>query len=260
MNRHARLITLLELITSQGHADVDDTAKRLGVSSVTIRRDLNCLHERGLVWRTHGGAVDRTADRSGALQDAGSGQSSRKRRIARVAADMVAAGATVGLNGGTTTLEVARAIASRASRMPEDCRRVTIVTNAIAVAGESTVCGEVKLVVTGGMALPDSTELTGSVTGDTLRQVDLDLAILGVDAFGIDIGARTRCAAESSIGRLMTTRARRVVIVADSPKLVAEAAALICPASAVHDLITDRDAPADLLRRFVDIGVAVYVV
>ncbi|MEU7145376.1 DeoR/GlpR family DNA-binding transcription regulator [Nocardia sp. NPDC046473] len=256
MNRHARLITLLELITSQGHADVDDTAKRLGVSSVTIRRDLNCLHERGLVWRTHGGAVDR----SGALRDAGSGQSSSKQRIAQAAADMVAAGATVGLNGGTTTLEVARAIASRASRMPEDRRRVTIVTNAIAVAAEPTVCGGVKLVVTGGMALPDSMELTGSVTGDTLRQVDLDLAILGVDAFGVDIGARTRCAAESSIGRLMTTRARRVVIVAESPKLVAEAASLICPASAVHDLITDRGAPADLLRRFVDIGVAVYVV
>ncbi|MFI6044280.1 DeoR/GlpR family DNA-binding transcription regulator [Nocardia sp. NPDC051321] len=256
MNRHARLITLLELITSQGHADVDDTAKRLGVSTITIRRDLNCLHERGLVWRTHGGAVDR----SGALQDVGSGQSSSKQRIAQAAADMVAAGATVGLNGGTTTLEVARAIASRASRMPEDRRRVTIVTNAIAVAGEPTVCGGVKLVVTGGMALPDSMELTGSVTGDTLRHVDLDLAILGVDAFGVEIGARTRCAAESSIGRLMTTRARRVVIVAASPKLVAEAEALICPASAVHDLITDRAAPADLLRRFVDIGVAVYVV
>ncbi|MFI6166465.1 DeoR/GlpR family DNA-binding transcription regulator [Nocardia sp. NPDC051052] len=256
MNRHARLITLLELITSQGHADVDDTAKRLGVSSVTIRRDLNRLHERGLVWRTHGGAVDR----SGALQAAGSGQSSSKQRIAQAAADMVAAGATVGLNGGTTTLEVARAIASRASRMPEDRRRVTIVTNAIAVAGDPTVCGGVKLVVTGGMALPDSMELTGSVTGDTLRHVDLDLAILGVDAFGVDIGARTRCAAESSIGRLMTTRARRVVIVADSPKLVAEAEALICPASAVHDLITDRGAPANLLRRFVDIGVAVCVV
>lgn len=258
MNRHARLIALLDLIASQGHADVDDTAKRLGVSSVTIRRDLNCLHKQGLIWRTHGGAVDRSVDGPAVLHESSGGRRSAKQRIARLAADLVAPGAIVGLNGGTTTIEVARAIANWAARMPDDSRRITILTNAIDIAGESTVRQEVKLVITGGMALPESMELTGSVTGETLRQVDLDLAILGVDAFGFDIGARTRSEAEASISRLMTIRARRVVIVADSTKLAARASALICPASAVHDLITDRGAPADLLSRFAGIGITVH--
>jgi DeoR family transcriptional regulator of aga operon len=260
MNRHARLNALLDFIAAQGHVDVDKTARSLGVSSATIRRDLNHLHEQQLVSRTHGGAVATSVSYDLPIRYRSSRQRSEKVRIAQAAAALVQPGAVVGLNGGTTTTEVARAIAHQAASTGSDGPRVTILTNAINIAGELTVRQHVKLVMTGGVALPQSFELTGSLAGATLRQVELDLAILGVDAFDPELGAKALDEEEASVDRLMAHQARRVVVVADSSKLTARAFALICPPTDVHDLITDRSASPDALRQLAGAGINVTVV
>lgn len=183
-----------------------------------------------------------------------------KTRIGRAAAALVGTGDVVGINGGTTTTEVARAIAER--QPPDDGKapqQITIVTNAINIAGELTVRRHVKLVMTGGVSRLQSFELTGPLAYDTLAQIDLDYAMLGVDGFDPELGAKAADEDEARINRLMAERARKVVV-ADSSKLNARAFARICPLSAVDCFITDADAPGDAIAKIRDGGVEVIVV
>lgn len=178
------------------------------------------------------------------------GRRTDKARIGHAAAELVGVSDIVGLNGGTTTTEVARALATRAAPggSPEP---LTVVTNAINIAGELTVRGHIKIVVTGGVARPQSFELTGPLAYDTLSEIDLDWALLGVD------GAKAFDADEARVNRRMAERAKRVVIVADSSKLNARSFARICPVDVVDYLVTDRQAPADAIALLQNAGVRV---
>lgn len=262
MNRYARLNALLDAMAAQGHVDVERLAEQFGVSPSTVRRDLNHLHEQQLVIRTRGGAVATTVNYDLPIRYRRVGRDPEKSRIGRAAAALVAAGDVVGINGGTTTTEAARALAERESAAGADrgSGRITVVTNAINIAGELTVRRHVKLVMTGGVARRQSFELTGPLAYDTLAQIDLDLAILGVDAFDPELGAKAMDEDEARINRLMAQQAGRVVVVADSAKLTARAFARICLPSEVDCLVTDRDAPAGTVARIRDAGVEVLVV
>jgi DeoR family transcriptional regulator, aga operon transcriptional repressor len=259
MNRYARLNALLDVLAAEGHVDVDQVARKMQVSSSTIRRDLNHLHDQQLVARTRGGAVATTVSYDLPIRYRTAKHASEKTRIGRATATLVSPGAIVGLNGGTTTTEVARAIAERTTGGPDDAP-ITIVTNAINIAGELTVRRHVKLVMTGGVARPQSFELTGALAADTLRQVDLDIAIMGVDAFDPHTGAKALDEEEASINRLMAQRAGEVVIVADSSKLEARAFARICAVTDVNRLITDRAARPAALKVIRRAGVEVITV
>jgi len=261
VNRYARMNALLDAMAAEGHLEVDELAKQLGVSSTTIRRDLNHLHEQQLVTRTRGGAVATTVNYDLPIRYRRASHSSEKTRIGQAAAALVGPGDIVGINGGTTTTAVARAIAERQpaqdARGPE---QITIVTNAINIAGELTVRRHVKLVMTGGVSRLQSFELTGPLAYDTLAQIDLDYTMLGVDAFDPELGAKALDEEEARINQLMVKQARKVVVVADSSKLAARAFARICPLSAVDCFITDSGAPAEAIDRIREHGVEVIVV
>lgn len=261
MNRYARLNALLDVMATTGHVDVEVLAKKFEVSPSTVRRDLNHLHEQQLVTRTRGGAVATTVNYDLPIRYRRAGRASEKTRIGQAAAALVTAGDIVGINGGTTATEAARALAER--QFPpsaKDSGRITIVTNAINIAGELTVRRHVKLVMTGGVARLQSFELTGPLAYDTLAQIDLDYAVLGVDAFDAELGAKALNEDEARINQLMARQARKVVVVADSSKLAARAFARICPLSAVDCLITDSDAPPGTVETIRRAGVEVLVV
>ncbi len=260
MNRYARLNALLDAMATQGHVDVERLAKQFEVSPSTVRRDLNHLHEQQLVTRTRGGAVATTVNYDLPIRYRRASRTSEKTDIGRAAAALVTAGDIVGINGGTTTTEAARALAERHfAGDGRDAGRITIVTNAINIANELTVRRHVKLVMTGGVARLQSFELTGPLAYDTLAQIDLDYAILGVDAFDAELGAKALDEEEARINQLMAKQARKVVVVADSSKLTARAFARICPLSAVHYLVTDRDAPPEAIEKIRQAGVEVVI-
>lgn len=262
MNRYARINALLDAVAADGHVDVDGLARRFGVSATTIRRDLNHLHEQQLVTRTRGGAVATTVNYDLPIRYRRASRGSQKERIGQAAAALVGPLDIVGINGGTTTTEVARALAER--NVPKEHtqgpEQLTIVTNAINIAGELTVRRHVKLVMTGGVSRLQSFELTGPLAYDTLAQIDLDYAVLGVDAFDPGFGAKALDEEEAQINRLMAHQARTVVVVADSTKLTARAFARICPLAAIDYFVTDTDAPADALERIREGGVRVVAV
>jgi DeoR family transcriptional regulator of aga operon len=263
MNRYARMNALLDAMAADGHLEVRELAKKLGVSPTTIRRDLNLLHEQQLVTRTRGGAVATTVNYDLPIRYRRAEHCDEKARIGRAAAALIAAGDTIGLNGGTTTTEVARAIAeihpspALASGPPQ---QITIVTNAINIANELTVRRHVRLVMTGGVSRLQSFELTGPLAADTLAQVDLDYALIGVDAFDPESGAKASDEDEARINQLMVRQARKAIVVADSSKLTARAFARICPLGDVDTFVTDSAAPAEAVARIRRAGVRVIVV
>ena len=164
----------------------------------------------------------------------------------------------VALNGGTTTTEVARALAVR----PEltggvDDAQLTVVTNALNIANELLVRSRMKIVVAGGVVRPQSFELVGPLGSALLREVTLDVALLGADAIDVGLGAAAHNEGEAGINAQMVARAKRVVIIADSSKLGGHAFARICPIERVDTLVTDSGATPERIAEFEAAGVHV---
>jgi DeoR family transcriptional regulator, aga operon transcriptional repressor len=251
MRQAERLSAVLETLASDGAVDVTALVARLGVSPATIRRDLQLLEEQRMLTRTHGGAVAHDVLYELPLRYKAARRQEEKKRIALAAATRVADGAVVGLTGGTTTTEVARALLDR--------RGITVVTNALNIAGELAIRADLKLVVTGGTARPESYELVGPVAERALSGINLDVAFVGVDGIAIGSGLTTHHEIEAQTNRTLIERARHVVVVTDSSKLGRVAFAQICPMNAVDELITDAGASPETIRAITDAGVTVTV-
>ncbi|MEU3605367.1 DeoR/GlpR family DNA-binding transcription regulator [Streptomyces sp. NPDC035033] len=265
MSKGERWHALLDLLAAEGRLDVEETAAALEVSSATIRRDLDELAEQRMLIRTRGGAIAHGVSYELPLRYKSSRHATEKQRIAAAAVELVAPGDVVGFNGGTTTTEVARALALRAGGERRDAADgatpvFTVVTNALNIAGELAVRPQVKLVVTGGVARPQTYELVGPLTAGVLNEVVLDVAVLGVDGLDPRLGVMTRQEDEASISRLFAERAQRVVVVTDSSKLGRRAFARICGLDAVDVVVTDAAAPADAVARLDDMGIKVITV
>jgi DeoR family transcriptional regulator of aga operon len=261
VDRYERLSALLEILGKRGKVDVDDLAAELDVSAATVRRDLDHLAEQQLLTRTRGGAVANNVAYDLPLRYKTARHASQKERIGRAAASLVDIGSVVGLNGGTTTTEIARALATRSDLSARaDGPSMTVVTNALNIANELAVRPHVKIVVTGGVARQQSFELIGPLATKILSEITLDVVFIGVDAVDPARGAYAHHEGEASINRMMAQSARRVVVVADSSKLNQHAFAQICPVTDLHLLITDAQADPATVAAFEAEGIEVQVV
>ena len=258
MGTHERWTRLLEILGDKGRIGVVEAAELLDVSTATVRRDMEELAGQQLLTRTRGGAVLSGVAYDLPLRYKAGRQADEKQRIARAAAGLIPPGAVVGLNGGTTTSDVARELAVRADLAEHgNATALTIVTNAINIANELAVRPYVKTVVTGGVARPNSYELTGPLATMVLQAISLDYAILGVNTVDPRFGAATHDEGEAGANRAMAERAEKVIVVADSTKLGRRAFAQVCDVSAITVLITDKNAPEELVERFTAQGVEV---
>src|SRR5271154_6310753 len=258
VSRYQRWNALLELMSADGQLSVTDAAKTLGVSLATVRRDMDDLARQQLVTRTRGGVIAGNVSYDLPLRYKTARNAPQKQRIGRAAAALVAAGAAVALNGGTTTSEVARALATRPDLQDgTGAPAVTVVTNAMNIANELVIRPHIKIVVTGGVPRGQSYELIGPFATIVLAELSLDWAILGVDALDPRAGATAHHEGEASINHLMATRAKRVMIVADSSKLGQRAFARVCGVDEIDVIVTDRDAAADSLALFAERGIRI---
>jgi len=259
VDRYARLNTLLELLNESGRLDIDEVAARLDVSAATIRRDLDHLAEQQLVTRTRGGAVSNSVSYDLPLRYKTARHATEKQRIGEAAAALVRRGMVVGLTGGTTATEVARAMARRRELAATDGEpAVTLVTNAVNIANELVIRPQIKIVVTGGVARPQSYELIGPLAERILGEMSLDMAILGVDSIDPDFGASTHHDGEAGINSLMARQARQVIVAADHSKLQQRSFVRVCPVSEVDVLVTDSGAPDEVVAAFQQAGIEVH--
>ncbi len=162
---------LMELITRQGYATLDELVRGLGVSESTIRRDLEALDLAGSVKRTHGGAVYAGEVRSMPAFDERTGTAAaEKRAIGQAAAALLQDGDTVLLDGGTTTLEVARALIGR---------RMQVVTNSLPIAQLLASSQQTDLILIGGYVYPRTGVALGPLAIATMQSIRVRTAILG---------------------------------------------------------------------------------
>ncbi len=213
--RHRQSL-ILQAVRSDGSARVSDLTQRLGVSDMTIRRDLEVLARDGLVEKVHGGAV---LPGTPASQEPGFEaklvlERPEKTAIAQAAADLVRPGTAIALAAGTTTFALAQCLL--------DVPGLTIVTNSLRVTNvfNSTrgLDGTAdSVVLTGGVRTP-SDALVGPVADLTIRSLHFDLLFLGCYGFDTEAGLTTPNLAEAETNRTFIRVARRVVVLADHTK------------------------------------------
>lgn len=252
MSRVQRWNEILDRLAESGEIEVIDVATDLEVSPSTIRRDLQQLESQGLLSRTHGGAMPVGSFHELPLRYRGERRHEEKKRIAKEATKKVTENLVVGLTGGTTTTEIARAIA--------ETHGLTIVTNAINIAAELTIRPNLKLVVTGGVARSRSYELAGPIAEETLRDLNLDLLFAGVDGISVEKGLTTHHETEARTNMAMISSAAHVVVVTDSSKLGKVTFSAICGISKIDELITDTDADPEQVEKLREAGVTVTTV
>ncbi len=232
-----RLAVIQEILERETKVTVEELALKLDVSTATVRRDLARLERERVVIRSHGGAVWVDRGLEVPIDNRVFSQAAEKKRIAGRAAALVGQRAVVGITGGTTTMEVARAIAER--------EELTVVTNALNIGAELAPRQNVRLVLTGGIARTASFELSGPIAERTIRDYNLDFAFVGVDGVDVGAGCTTHNDLEATTNAALVERATRVVVVADSTKIGQVKFARICSIQDVDRLITDTGATED---------------
>jgi len=241
---------ILSLLQTDGRVLVSNLSKVFKVSQITIRKDLDSLHSRGLVQRSHGGALPPSSSAlfDPSLQEKQQLHAEEKQRIAEAAVKMVQEGSCVMLDSGTTTAAIAQALKKFSA--------LTVITNAINIAAELTSTN-IEVILTGGTLRKNSFSLVGPVAEDVLAEMHADILFLGVDGFDPEIGLTTPNLLESRVNRVMVSSASKVVAVCDSTKFYRRSLSRIAPISALHHVITDHGLPqatADALRKL-NIGV-----
>jgi DeoR family transcriptional regulator of aga operon len=251
MRQQDRLGLILEQLSSRSSVNVAELSTELDVSQASVRRDLQLLESQQLLTRTHGGAVASGVLYELPMRYRGGQRHEEKRAIARCAVGLLAADvSSVGLNGGSTTTEVARALASHSG--------LRVVTNALNIAAELAVRSNIELVVCGGSARSESYELVGPLAELTLSNINLEVAVIGVDGISVSAGLTTHHEVEAQTNRCLLRTAERVVVVADSSKIGRRGFARISEIGAVSDLVTDAQATDEAVGELERAGVRVH--
>jgi DeoR family transcriptional regulator of aga operon len=246
---------LLELLSQHGEATVDELAESLHVSVWTIRRDLSLLEERGALHRLHGRAELAPTGRgeawdAGALRQAAAIHLEAKQRIAQVVAGRIPQGAHVALSGGSTTLEVARALKERHFQGE-------VVTNALDIAVELAETPGLRVVCTGGEVQPRYHTLAGAVTERVLKLHFFDFAIIGVSGIDLRHGFTVNSQVEAATVNLIAEHSRTVVVVADRSKFGRVAFASVLEETPPHWLVTDGELAPEYKLHLHRLGVVV---
>jgi DeoR/GlpR family transcriptional regulator of sugar metabolism len=241
---------VLDLVSRRGFVALADLAETVQASESTIRRDLDYWGQQGVLKRTHGGAIY-LGDSSAlpALEDRTASQVEEKRVIAQAAMARIRDGDAILLDGGTTTLEVARLLVGRS---------LQIVTNSLPIASLFASSRETDLVMLGGYVYPKTGVALGPLTVRMMEDVHVHQTILsvgGITAKGLFNSNLLLVETE----RQMMRCADEVVIVADHTKLGRQALAFLCELAAIDTLIVDREPTAEQRGLLDEAGVRVVV-
>lgn len=246
--RHDRIMAEL---ARRGAVGVQELSALLGASSATVRRDIAELDATNELLRTHGGAALRDRPHEVSYDAKIMAYLPEKRRIGAHAASLLKPGMTVGCGGGTTVMQMIGAI----KRMS-----LHIVTNAVNVALELRDADEIDVMLTGGSMRKRTTEVVGHVCERTMRDVNLDVAIIGADGIHAEHGYTTYDRDEAYANRVLISRSSEVWILADHSKAERVRPAVIDTIESATLLITDTAAPAAFVASIEARGVRVVAV
>ncbi len=242
---------ILQSLRQGRRVGVSALAELVGTSEMTVRRDLDVLERDGLLRRVRGAAVGMLTGEETPYAARSRQRLDVKRRIGNAVADLVDDGETVVLDGGSTTLEVARRLVDRRlTVLPLSLHSVDVLRNA----------EQVRLVLPGGDIRPGELAFGGPLTEHAFRIMRFDTVVLGCCGIGARNGVSAHDLAEVAVKRAAVEASARVVVAADSAKFGRTAFGRVCAAQEIDVLVTDDDAPADEVTRLRDAGVEVRLV
>lgn len=240
-------------LAERGHVSVSELSEQLGVSEVTIRKDLQYLEERNLLLRTHGGAmrVDYLVGEQ-TLEEKGQRYREQKERIGRAAAALVEDGDSIILDAGTTVLQVARNLRGK--------RNLTVLTASVDIAVEVMRHTEAELLMLGGLVRRSSGSVVGHYAEQMLRDYSFRKFFLGVDGFDVERGLTTTNTMEAHLNLVMIESSMQTIAVLDSSKFGRRGLCSICGVEQIETVVTDDEIPDNVRRRLEDKNVEVIIV
>lgn len=227
----SRQRAIIDVARAEGRVGVDDLAARLGVSAQTIRKDLNELCDQLLMKRVHGGAVVATGVENVAYEARRSMARDEKRAIGAAAARRIGNNASLFINIGTTTEEVARALGGHEGLL--------VITNNLNVATTLYRHPAIEVMVAGGLVRRADGAVVGSATVDFVRTFKVDYAVIGTSAIDPDGSLLDFDVREVGVSRAIIDNARAVVLVADRSKAERAAPARFGHLSEIDIFVTD---------------------
>jgi DeoR family transcriptional regulator of aga operon len=232
MMAEERRTQILQTVRSAGRVRVNELAHRFSTSAVTIRNDLNELHHRGLVLRSHGGAVlPDTILRESPVFERLKAHSDEKRRIGAMAATLINDGETIILDSGTTTLEIARQIKKK--------QGLQIITNGVNIAAELLDARGAEVFIVGGTVRGESASISGHFTEEMFEQFSADKLFLSGAGCDLDFGVSGANLEETMVNRVMLRISREIILVADASKFSKRSMTRIAPFSEIDTVISD---------------------
>jgi DeoR/GlpR family transcriptional regulator of sugar metabolism len=237
---------ILHALRAERSVSVAALAERMGVSEMTVRRDLDRLARDGKLERVHGGAL-RVANEP-PFSEVVVNHFVEKDRVGAAGAALVHDGETILIDIGTTCLQLARHLRGR---------RITVVTSNLAVYEELLPENEIELVLLGGIVRRNYRSLVGFLAEDALRQLSADRAFLGTSGIRDDGAVMDTTMVEVPIKRGMIAAAAEIVLLADTAKFGGAGVARICGPDELDVLVTGRDAPVAPLAALERAGVEV---
>ena len=235
--RHSKII---ELAREGGRVLVDDLAQRLGVVPQTIRKDLNEICDRGLLTRTHGGALFPSGVENVEYEARRKIAAREKTAIGRAAAGIIPDNASLFINIGTTTEAVGQALL--------DHRGLMVITNNINVANSLRIYPSIEVVIAGGVVRGSDGGVVGEAAVDFIKQFKVDFAVIGTSAIDYDGALLDFDFREVKVTQAIVANARHIILVADSTKFERTAPVRIGHLSQIDTFITDR-CGADAIRQ-----------
>jgi DeoR/GlpR family transcriptional regulator of sugar metabolism len=254
MNSVERQNSIIELILSKGRISIQEISGMFEVSEMTARRDLAGLERRGLLRRTHGGAIANLGrSYEPPFQIRAAKDQAIKSAIGLKAAELIDDGDSIALDVGTTTLEIVPGLAGK--------RNLTILTSSLPVASRVVDCMslelDARLILTGGVVRPRELSMVGSIPQEVCARLHVDKAFIAAGGITPQDGLTEYNMDDTQIKQVLIRSARETIVVADGSKFGVTTFASIAPLSAVHKIVTDKSAPAGMLDEIRALGVQV---
>lgn len=243
---------ILESLRNSGSVDVGVLSQQLKVSAVTIRKDLDMLEEKKLLYRTHGGAI--LADPYIATRKVSEKEKLHpelKRRIGQRAVELLSPQDALIIASGTTVQTFARCIPNM---------KMTVITSAMNVVMELLDKPDIEIIQLGGIIRHSSASVVSEYAIRMLDNFACNKLFLGVDGIDPEYGLSTTHLQEASLNRMMIHSATKTIVLADSSKFGRRGFSKICDMSDIDHVITDSGTPAKMLDAMAEQGVKVTVV
>jgi DeoR/GlpR family transcriptional regulator of sugar metabolism len=239
---------LLARLRADGKLVARDLARELGLSDDSVRRDLRELAVAGLCQRVYGGALP-PSEALASYPDRSAVRPDSKARVAARAAALISPGATVILDGGTTTLAVVRAL-------PPDLS-CTVITHSPTIAAALLGHHAADVLILGGRLFRHSAVACGAIAAAAAQAVSADLFLLGVTGVHPAAGLTTGDPEEAAMKRILASRAADTYVLASAEKIGAASRYQVIPLAEVAGLVTDAPAADPVVAALTDQGVAI---